>query len=78
MAAAGCEERVERGGVGEMGMDANWGEGGWEGEDGEWGGRTLCLLEHPLDGAGAAAAGHGDVEFVVVLGLGVWGHCGED
>lgn len=29
---------------------------------------TLKLLQHALDGAGAAAAGHGDVELVVVLG----------
>lgn len=34
-------------------------------------GLTVHLLEHALDGAGAAAAGHGDVEFVGVLG----GHC---
>jgi len=34
---------------------------------------TLELLEHALDGAGAAAAGHGDVELVVVLGhFGGW------
>ena len=34
---------------------------------------TLELLEHALDGAGAAAAGHGDVELVVVLGhFGDW------
>jgi hypothetical protein len=34
---------------------------------------TLELLQHALHGAGAAAAGHGDVEFVVVLGhFGGW------
>ena len=31
------------------------------------GDRTIELLEHTLDRAGAAAAGHGDVELVVVL-----------
>ena len=31
-------------------------------------GLTIELLQHALHGAGAAAAGHGDVEFVVVLG----------
>lgn len=30
-------------------------------------GLTVKLLEDSLDGAGAAAAGHGDVEFVDVL-----------
>ena len=35
------------------------------------GGRlTIQLLEDTLDGAAAAAAGHGDVEFVVVFGHG--------
>jgi len=29
---------------------------------------TIELLEHALHGAGAAAAGHGDVELVVVFG----------
>lgn len=29
---------------------------------------TIELLEHALHGAGAAAAGHGNVELVVVLG----------
>lgn len=29
---------------------------------------TVHLLEHALNGAGAAAAGHGDVELVVVVG----------
>jgi hypothetical protein len=33
---------------------------------------TLELLQNARDGAGAAAAGHGDVELV-----GVVGHCGE-
>jgi len=35
---------------------------------------TIELLEHALDGAGAAAAGHGDVELVVVFGHfgGLW------
>ena len=33
---------------------------------------TIELLEHALHGAGAAAAGHGDVELVVVFG-----HCEE-
>lgn len=28
---------------------------------------TIELLEHPLHGAGAAAASHGDIELVVVL-----------
>ena len=32
------------------------------------GSRTFCLLEDAVNGAGAAAAGHCDVEFVVVLG----------
>ena len=32
--------------------------------------RTICLLKYPLYGTGAAAAGHGDVELVVVLGGG--------
>ena len=36
-------------------------------------GLTIELLEHALHGAGAAAAGHGDVELVVVLGhFGGW------
>ena len=30
-------------------------------------GLTVESLEHPLHGAGAAAAGHGDVELVVVF-----------
>lgn len=38
------------------------GGGGWE-----EGGLAIELLEHALHGAGAAAAGHGDVEFVVVV-----------
>ncbi len=29
---------------------------------------TVQLLQHPLDSARAAAAGHGDVELVVVFG----------
>jgi hypothetical protein len=29
---------------------------------------TIELLQHALNGAGAAAAGHGDVELVVVFG----------
>lgn len=33
---------------------------------------TLELLQHALDGARAAAAGHADIEDVVVLGV---GHC---
>ena len=32
---------------------------------------TIELLEHALDGAGAATAAHGDVELVVVFGHGV-------
>jgi hypothetical protein len=33
---------------------------------------TIELLQHALHGAGAAAAGHGDVELVVVLGHFEW------
>lgn len=36
---------------------------------GGWG--TFGFLEHTLDGAGAAPAGHLDVELVVVVGHGV-------
>lgn len=36
-----------------------------------WGGLTLELLEHPVDGAGAAGAAHADVELVCVC----VGHC---
>jgi hypothetical protein len=35
---------------------------------GEGYGLTIELLQHALHGAGAAAAGHGDVELVVVFG----------
>ena len=42
---------------------------GWGGDD------TVGLLQHALDGAGAAAAGHGDVEVVVVGGGFGGGHC---
>lgn len=45
------------------------GGGRWEDEGG---GFTLEFLEYSLHGAGAAAAGHGDVEFVEV----VCGHFG--
>ena len=33
-----------------------------------WRALTLELLQHALDGTGAATAAHGDVELVVVLG----------
>lgn len=36
---------------------------------GESEGYTFGLLEHALDGAGTAGAGHGDIEVVVVLGV---------
>lgn len=39
---------------------------------GRAGKRTVELLEHAVDGAGAAAAAHGNVELVVVLGHGVF------
>ena len=35
--------------------------------------RTVHFLEDSVYGAGAAAAGHGDVEFVMVLGNGHFG-----
>ena len=41
----------------------------WKGREGKEG-PTIRLLKHPVHSARAAAAGHGDVEVVVVGGLG--------
>jgi hypothetical protein len=38
-----------------------------DGSEGKDRAHTVHLLEHPLDGAGAAATGHGNVELVVVF-----------
>jgi hypothetical protein len=48
--------------------------GAWRGFD-CWARLTFELLEHALDGAGAAAAGHGNVELVCVGHREGWG-CG--
>ncbi len=50
-----------------------WGRAWWKkegGERGKDGWRTVGLFEHAVDGAGAAGAGHGYGEVVVVGGHG--------
>lgn len=56
-----------------MSAGGAWKEGGTERN-----GRTFHLLEDALDGAGAAAAGHGYVELVVVFGHVVGGRGGRE
>lgn len=77
----GGGKESERGDKGKTGKEKGNGEGGggkWLGGrvgiEGGLGERTLHLLQHPVDGARATGAGHGDVELVVVWG-GIGGHC---